>query len=128
MRFKASRGYAPLMGAATRTILLTLALLTISLSTIPGALATEEEVQTPEGTYYVSEDHAVTPPEVDRHGGPSFCVTNVCVILPSMDGGDADVTVSLWQETNGCEGLQEEATTCEETGDEVPADDKVAEV
>lgn len=129
VRFKASGAYAYLMGAATRAVLLTLALLTIFLSSIPGALATEEQVQTPDGTYYVSEDRSVTAPSVDTKGGPQICVLgNTCFILPGVDGGQADVTISLWEETNGCEGLQEEATTCPDTDEEVPADEKVAGV
>lgn len=116
------------MGAATRTVLLTLALLTISLSTLPGALATEEEVWTPDGTYHVYEDHTLTAPDIDPRGGSQTClVGNVCVISPSVEGGEADVTLSIWEETNDCPGLQEEPTTCDD-GEEVPADEKVAEV
>ncbi len=105
------------MGAATRAVLLIIALLTISFSTLPGALATEETVETPDGTYYVSEDHTVTPPGIDPRGGSQTCLAgNTCVIAPSVEGGQADVTLSIWEETNGCQGLQEEATTCPDTG------------
>lgn len=115
------------MGAATRTGLLALALLTVSLASTPVALATEEQVPTPAGVFYVTEDHAITSPDIDRQGY-GFCLTDICFFLPSVDPGSVDVTISVWQETNNCPGLQEEPTTCADTGEDVSADQKVAEV
>lgn len=117
------------MGPAIRPLLLGLALMAVVLASVPGALADEQAVETPEGTYYVSDTYEVQEPSVDPKNGDWVCILgNTCVIVPSADPGGAQASVSIWAETNGCQGLQTASQDCDGDGTDEPADEQVAQI
>lgn len=98
-----------------------LGLILLSAGSAAAASETEtERVETPAGTYYVTADAEVDPPSFGW-GSAIICIEDGSgfqwcpVHWPKVDEGGVSVDVGLYEETNECDGLQEEPQDC--TGD-----------
>ncbi len=79
-------------------------------------------VDTPEGTFYLTDG-------VDRHTS-RFCIWGdvvICMPGPGVPQVDrvAPGEAGVWQETNGCPGLQTSTGYCRSTGENVEADTRM---
>lgn len=106
-----------------------MAVAVVALLVLPAgsAAAANETVQTPAGTYHVTADTDVSEPSVGidsqdficiKTGGFEYCVP---LIWPQVDPG-VSANATVYEESNGCEGLQTQAQDCDDDGDEEPAD------
>lgn len=94
--------------------------------TLPaGAVSAETEtVETPVGTYHVETDQGVSAPVVELH---RICINRTCTAFPAPhvhDIGGGHVAANVWEETNGCPGLQRESGDRDEGGIGEPADEQ----
>ncbi len=87
----------------------------LSLALTPVVQADSETVETPAGTYYVvhSSDVGVR----DR----GICIGG-CIFFPVPY---ANAAIRLYEESNGCQGLQQGAIVCPQTGQPVAADTRL---
>lgn len=113
-------------GGTLTTIVLAAGLAAVTLPAAP-ASADTETVETPAGTFYVEEDHEAHGPTM---GDEQICFGTICtVVFPFPDDpGGAHVRGAVWQEANGCEGLQRETGDCDGDGDLEDPDERLVEI
>lgn len=97
---------------ATARILASLTVVGLLLASAGSVAAEQTALDTPEGTYYVEADRDVDLPELSERG---TCILMNCFLYPwPGDPGGASASFAVYEETNGCDGLQTEAGDCDE--------------
>jgi hypothetical protein len=84
----------------------------------PASAAATETVETPAGTYHVHHETTVN----DRSYNERVCVPLGPCFAFSYPFVDPSLAVFVYEETNGCEGLQTQSSDCDDDGDEESAD------
>ncbi len=100
------------------------AALLICMVVVPAPVAAEtQELETPAGTFYLVADGTLEEPSFSDDPW-LICITlTFCIVMPTQepDPGHQRIQAGLWQETNGCPGLQMEADDVDDDGkDEAP--------
>lgn len=95
------------------------------------AAAATQTVDTPAGTFYVVEDHERDGPNPHVHFSDILCISDTgfefCVQAPFPHAHTgAGVELGVFEETNGCDGLQTEAGDCDGDGDTEDPDSRIA--
>lgn len=92
------------------------AVLAVLTATAPAAIAETETVESPQGTYYVVY-HADPGVGFSQEDGPCIPNSHMCLAPhPEPYVGTPGADVEMWEETNGCDGLQREASDCNDDG------------
>lgn len=95
------------------------------------AAANEEALETPIGTFYVDAEVEQGEPSIGTDSQDLICIgggglreTCVPLVLPRVDPG-VSVDVTVYEESNGCDGLQTQPQDCDDDGEEESPDEPV---
>lgn len=114
-----------------RLLALALALGLVLVPAGSAAAANEESVETPVGTFYVDVEVEQGEPGIGTDSQDFICIggsgleeTCVPLIFINVDPG-VSVDVTIYEESNGCDGLQTQAQDCDDDGEEESPDEKL---
>lgn len=114
-----------------RLLALALALGLLVVPAGSAAAANEESLETPIGTFYVDVEVQQSEPSIGTDSQDLVCIggggleeTCVTVLFPTVDPG-VSVDVRVYEESNGCDGLQTQTQDCDDDGEEESPDERV---